>query len=84
MCNKSYGPKLQNTLHVCFFCISVNIIIRFSGNEFSQYCSGHHSVKCHLGKGLFVELWVRNLKYLESCLIDFKFCLSVKYVMFNG
>ena len=46
--NKKNGPKLQNTLRICFFCISVNVFSRFSGNEFSQDCSVHHFIKYHV------------------------------------
>ena len=35
------------TLHMCFFAISGNFVTRFSGNVFSQDCSGH-SVKCNV------------------------------------
>ena len=31
-----------------FFAFSENFIIRFSGNEFPQDCSGHYSVKYHV------------------------------------
>ena len=33
--------------NMCFFAFSENFIIRFSGNEFSQDCYDHYSVKCH-------------------------------------
>ena len=41
-------PNLQNTPHICSFAFSGNFTIRFYGNEFSQDCSGHYSVKCHV------------------------------------
>ena len=39
----------QFTKHSTYilFCISKSFIIRVSGNEFFQCCSGHYSVKCH-------------------------------------
>ena len=42
--DKTNGPKLV----LRFFAFSGNFIIKFSGNEFSQDCSGHYSVKCHV------------------------------------
>ena len=46
--NKTNGFKLQNTPHLRFFAFSGDFIIRFPVNEFSQDCSGHYSVKCHV------------------------------------
>ena len=47
-------PNLQNTPHMCFLAFSENFIIRFSGNEFSQDCSGHDSVKCHVWEKVYL------------------------------
>ena len=45
---RANGSKLQNTPHMCYFAFSGNFIIRFSGNELFQDCSGHYSVKSHV------------------------------------
>ena len=42
--DRTNGPQLQNTTYV-FFAFSGNFI-SFSGNEFSQYFSGHYSMEC--------------------------------------
>ena len=42
------GQWFQIAQPICgFFAFSGNSIIRFSGNEFSQDCSGHYSMKSH-------------------------------------
>ena len=60
--------QTKTTWKYAFFCIwgnlhhlrwsvsfsEVNFIIRFSGNEFSQDCSVHHSFKCHVLEKLYL------------------------------
>ena len=38
------------TPHMCFFAFSGNFKIRLPGSDFSQDCSGHYFVECHVSK----------------------------------
>ena len=54
-------PNCKTNHIICFFAFSGNCIIRFSGNEFSQDCSGlFFEVSC-LGKDAVLELWIKKL-----------------------
>ena len=70
---KENGPKLVNTPHMSFFAFSGNVIIRFSGNEFSQDRSGHYSVKCHVWEKVWL-LSFRSKSYWSIRLHDFSEC----------
>ena len=56
-----------------FFYISVNFLIRFSGNEFSQDCCGHHSAKCHVWEKVYL-LSSRSQSYSPIRPHDFSEC----------
>ena len=52
--NKTNGAKLQSTPDMWFSAFSENFIIGFSGNEFSQNCFGHYSVKFHATERIYL------------------------------
>ena len=70
--NKTDGPNLQNTSHMCFLAFSGIFISRFSGNEFIQDCSAHDSVKCNVWEK--VDLLSYQSKSLAHGMI---FCFMV-------
>ena len=71
--NKTNGPKLQNAPHMYFITYARNFMIRFSGNEFSQDCSGHYSVKCHVWEKVYL-LSYGSKSHWPIILHDFSEC----------